>query len=121
MENTNQVQNNIVIQPVSHEVTIFAEPLFSVGKFEITNSLLTSWVTVLIIISFLIVIRKKMKKVPGKLQNFFEIMMEGALSLCDQVTNDRKISNKIFPLVFSLFLFILVIFNKKRRLQTFIC
>ncbi|MCX6753274.1 MAG: F0F1 ATP synthase subunit A [Candidatus Nomurabacteria bacterium] len=108
MENTNQVQNNIVIQPVSHDVTIYAEPIFKVRNFEITNSLLTSWLTVLIIISFLLVLKKKMKKVPGKLQNFFEIMMEGALSLCDQVTNDRKISNKIFPLVFSLFLFILV-------------
>ena len=111
MEKENDVQVNTTSQnpqPVSHEVTIYAEPLFHVGRFEITNSLLTSWVTVLIIVTFFVVLRKKMKKVPGKLQNFFEIMMDGALSLCDQVTNDRKISNKIFPLVFSLFLFILV-------------
>ncbi|MCX6755156.1 MAG: F0F1 ATP synthase subunit A [Candidatus Nomurabacteria bacterium] len=108
MENTNQIQNNIVIQPISHDVTIYAEPIFSIGSFQVTNSLLTSWLTVLIIVSFFLVLKKKMKKVPGKLQNLFEIIMEGALSLCDQVTNDRKISNKIFPLVFSLFLFILV-------------
>ncbi len=101
MENTNPT-------PIQHDVTIYAEPIFTVGNFQITNSLITSWLTVLILVSFFIILRKKMKKVPGKMQHLFEVIMEGALSLCDQVTNDRKISIKIFPLVFSLFLFILV-------------
>lgn len=100
MENTTQ--------KINHEVTIYAEPIFSVGNFQITNSLITSWLALIIIFALALTIRRKMKKIPGKLQHFFEIMMDGALSLCDQVTNDRKISIKIFPLVFSLFLFILV-------------
>jgi F-type H+-transporting ATPase subunit a len=100
MENTTQKLN--------HEVTIYAEPIFSVGNFQITNSLITSWLALIIIFALALTIRRKMKKIPGKLQHFFEIMMDGALSLCDQVTNDRKISTKIFPLVFSLFIFILV-------------
>ncbi len=95
-------------QKINHEVTIYAEPIFSIGNFKITNSLITSWLALIIIFAFALTIRSKMKKIPGKLQHFFEIMMDGALSLCDQVTNDRKISTKIFPLVFSLFLFILV-------------
>ncbi|MES2416160.1 MAG: F0F1 ATP synthase subunit A [Patescibacteria group bacterium] len=95
-------------EKINHEVTIYAEPIFSVGNFQITNSLITSWLALIIIFALALTIRAKMKKIPGKLQHFFEIMMEGALSLCDQVTNDRKISIKIFPLVFSLFLFILV-------------
>ena len=53
-------------------------------------------------------LRLKLKKIPGKLQNIFEVILEGALSLVDQVTNDRKISVKIFPFVFSLFIFILI-------------
>lgn len=100
MENTTQ--------KINHEVTIYAEPIFSVGNFQVTNSLITSWLALIIIFALALTIRRKMKKIPGKLQHFFEIMMDGALSLCDQVTNDRKISVKIFPLVFSLFLFILV-------------
>lgn len=100
MENTTQ--------KINHEVTIYAEPIFSVGNFQITNSLITSWLALIIIFALALTIRRKMKKIPGKLQHFFEIMMDGALSLCDQVTNDRKISTKIFPLVFSLFLFILI-------------
>jgi len=101
------IQGNNIEQP-SHEVTIFAEPIFHVGNFQITNSLLTSWVAVLVIFVFALAIRLKFKKIPGKVQNIFEVILEGALSLVDQVTNDRKITQKIFPLVFSLFVFILV-------------
>jgi len=100
------------VEAPSHEVTIFAEPIFHIGSpaggFTITNSLLTSWLAVLVIIIFCTVLRLKIKKIPGKIQHVFEILLDGALSLCDQVTNDRKISVKILPLVLSLFVFILV-------------
>lgn len=102
-----QTQNNTIEQS-SHEVTIFAEPIFQVGDFAVTNSLLTSWLAVLVIVIFCLALRLKLKSIPGKIQHIFEIVLEGALSLCDQVTNDRKISEKILPLVLSLFIFILV-------------
>lgn len=91
-----------------HETTIYAEPVFNYRGFEITNSLLNSWLAVLVIIVLCIILRLKLKQIPGKIQHIFEIFLEGALSLCDQVTNDRKITLKIFPLVTSLFIFILV-------------
>lgn len=91
-----------------HEVTIFAEPVFHIGKFEITNSLLTSWLAVIVIVAFAFAIRVKIKKIPNKLQHVFEVVLEGAMGLIDQVTSDRKITNKIFPIIFSLFVFILV-------------
>ncbi|MFH1608420.1 MAG: F0F1 ATP synthase subunit A [Patescibacteria group bacterium] len=108
MEESEIHENQIVTQEVSHEVTIFAEPIFHIGNFAVTNSLLTSWLAVLVIFFLALFIRLKLKKIPGKLQNIFEVILEGALGLVDQVTNDRKTSKKIFPLVLSLFLFILV-------------
>lgn len=95
-------------QEVSHEITLFAEPVFSVGNFTITNSLLNSWIAVLILIVISVALRKSIKEVPRGIQNVFEIVVEGALSLCDQVTNDRKISKRVFPVVFAIFCFILV-------------
>ncbi len=103
MENT-----PIQTEEVSHEVTIFAEPIFQVGNIEITNSLLTSWLAVIVIFFLALAARLKMKKIPSKGQHVFEVLLEGALSLTDQVTNDRKVSNKIFPIVFTLFVFILI-------------
>ncbi|KKR21637.1 MAG: ATP synthase subunit a [Parcubacteria group bacterium GW2011_GWE2_39_37] len=93
---------------VSHETTLFAEPIAHIGSFTITNSLLTSWITVLILVVFFVSIGRKMKQVPGKLQNVFEILLEEALKLADSVTGARKKTEKFLPITLSLFLFILV-------------
>jgi F-type H+-transporting ATPase subunit a len=95
-------------EEIVHESTLYAEPIFHISDFKITNSLFTSWIVVFILIIISLVLRIKIKKIPKGIQNFFEIILNGALSLCDQITNDRKITNKIFPLAFSVFLFILI-------------
>lgn len=88
--------------------TLFAEPVFKNDLFPITNSLITSWVAVIIIVILSISIKRNMKKVPGKLQQTFELILEGGYNLCDQVTNSRKLSERIFPLAFSIFFFVLL-------------
>jgi F-type H+-transporting ATPase subunit a len=93
---------------ISHDTTLFAEPILHYKDFAITNALLTSWVAVIIIIIMSFIIRLKLKEVPKGIQNFFEVIIEGALSLCDQVTNDRALSLQIFPIAISVFFFILV-------------
>lgn len=93
---------------VSHEVTLFAEPIGSIGGFTITNSLLNSWLAVIIIIFIAVAIRRSLTRVPGRLQSIAEVIIEGALNLADSVTGSRAQSIRIFPLVFSVFLFILV-------------
>lgn len=92
----------------SHETTLFAEPIISIGSFTITNSLLTAWIAVLVIVSISFVIRRSIKKVPGKFQGIFEVLLEQALSLADLVTNSRTLSLKIIPIAFSIFVFVLV-------------
>jgi len=96
------------MEKVSHEITLFAEPVYHIGNFTITNALLTSWVVVGIIVILSLVLRLHLKEVPGKLQNLFELVVDGALSLCDQVTNSRKLSVQIFPIAISAFFFILI-------------
>lgn len=93
---------------VSHEVTLYAEPIFHIGSFTVTNSLLNSWLAVFLLIILAISIGRTMKRIPKGIQNIAEIVLEAALKLTDGVTNDRKKSLKIFPIVFSVFLFVLV-------------
>ncbi|PIZ86810.1 hypothetical protein COX93_03185 [Candidatus Nomurabacteria bacterium CG_4_10_14_0_2_um_filter_30_12] len=95
-------------EQIFHESTLFAEPIYHYGNFIITNALFTSWIAVVIIIILSFIIRKKLKEIPTGIQNFVEVVVEGALSLCDQVTNDRALSLKIFPVAISVFFFILV-------------
>jgi F-type H+-transporting ATPase subunit a len=93
---------------IKHEITLFAEPILHSKNLNITNALLTSWVSVLVIILLAVIIRLKMREIPKKLQSLFEMVIEGGLSLCDQVTNNRKLSQKIFPIAISVFFFILI-------------
>ncbi len=91
-----------------HESTLYAEPIFHIGNFTITNALFTSWIVVLIILIIGIAVRLKLKKIPKGIQNLFEIVIDGALNLCDQVTQSRVITNKAFPIVFSVFFIVLL-------------
>ncbi len=88
--------------------TLFAEPVFKNDFFPITNSLITSWIAVVIVVILSLVIKKNVKKIPGKLQQTFELVIEGGYNLCDQVTNNRKLSERIFPLAFAIFFFVLL-------------
>ena len=96
------------MEKISQEITLFAEPIFHFGSLTVTNALLTSWVVVIIIIILSVVLRFKLANIPGKLQNIFEIVIEGALDLCDQVTGSRALSVQIFPIAISVFFFILI-------------
>ncbi len=93
---------------VTHEITLYAEPIAHYKGFPITNALLTSWVVVFFIVIISIILRKKLKEVPGKLQNIFELIIEGGISMCDQVTNSRALSLKVFPIAICVFLFVLL-------------
>ena len=104
-----EVETTPISDEILHESTLYAEPIFHMGNFTVTNALFTSWIVVFILIIFAVVIRTKIKKIPKGIQNIFEIIIEGAESLCDQITNSRAITNKAFPIVFTIF--IIVLFN----------
>ncbi len=90
------------------ESTLYAEPIAHFGSFTVTNSLFTSTIVVFIIIIISIVVKLSIKKIPRGIQNLFEIIIEGAENLCDQVTGDRKVTDKAFPIVFAIFMFVIL-------------
>jgi F-type H+-transporting ATPase subunit a len=107
-----EIKNSLIgkeaVESAGHKPTLFAEPVFNFGQFTVTNSLLNSWLVVLIIVVFSLVLRTKLKKIPQGLQNVFEMIVERALDLADSVTGDRQKTENFFPIVFSLFVFILL-------------
>ncbi|HPN96632.1 MAG TPA: F0F1 ATP synthase subunit A [Candidatus Moranbacteria bacterium] len=106
-ENAEQM-NTQANQEIQSETTLFAEPVGTYHHFTITNSLLTSWIAVAILVIFFVSIKKKIKKIPRGVQNIFELILEQALELADSITGDRKKSEKFLPIALALFLFILV-------------
>lgn len=93
---------------VAHEISLAPEPVFALGNFKITNSLINSWFVVILLIIFAVVLSKKISQIPRGIQNFFELIVEGALGIMDSVTGSREKSMKFFPLVFTFFIFILI-------------
>lgn len=95
------------VNEIIHETTLFAEPIFHIGNFTVTNSLLSGFLTTLILGILFWFLNRKILSVPKGLQNLFEMILEVALDLADSITSDRKKSEKFLPLVLSFFLFIL--------------
>jgi F-type H+-transporting ATPase subunit a len=88
-------------------ISLRAETLFYIGSFPITNALLLSTLVFLLLLAIGLLLRKRMSMIPGMVQNIAETIIESALGIMDSVLGDRRQSEKYFPLVFTVFLFIL--------------
>lgn len=87
-------------------ISLAAEKIGSLFGFPITNSLLASWVVVAALAAVGLLVRRRVALVPRGLQNGVEAVLEFLLNLADQVTGDRRQSERFFPLVATIFLFI---------------
>ena len=88
-------------------ISLRAEDIFSIGSFHVTNALLLSFIVLVLLAVLAVVLNRKLKMVPGMMQNIAEYMIEGGLGIMDSIVGDRKTSEKYFPLVFTIFTFIL--------------
>ncbi len=103
-----QTNTPVLHEEIIHENTLYAEPIAHIGSFAITNSLMTSALGLIIIVTLSLLIKKSIKKVPTGLQNAMEMIIEGFLGIFDSVTGSRKKSLKFAPVVLSFFFFILI-------------
>ena len=76
--------------------------------WNLMNTMLTTWLAMLVLIICALLIRKSLTEIPGRFQALFEIIMDFFLSLCESVSGSRDKARRFFPLVFTIFLFIIV-------------
>ncbi|MFA6511551.1 MAG: F0F1 ATP synthase subunit A [Patescibacteria group bacterium] len=88
-------------------ISLAAEELFTIFGVHVTNALFTSWIVVVILIVVAFLIKRGMATIPTGIQNVTEAFFEGMLSIADSVTGSRKQSEQFFPIVATLFFFIL--------------
>lgn len=93
---------------IIHENTLYAEPIFHVGHFPITNSMINSWLVVLIVIALAWSLKGKIRKVPRGLQNLLEMVFEALFGIFDSVTGNRQKTLKFAPFVLTFFFFVLI-------------
>lgn len=89
-------------------ISLKAETIFKIMGFEVSNSLILALGASLILTIFAFVFRKKVQLIPGKIQSIIEIIFEFFLDLMSSVLGNREKSEKYFPLIITIFIFILV-------------
>jgi F-type H+-transporting ATPase subunit a len=87
--------------------TAAAEPLFHVGIFPVTNSMVNGWIAVVFFVIIALLLQRRLTMVPKGLQNVAEGIVDFILRETQKVTGDLERARKFFPIVATIFLFIL--------------
>lgn len=90
------------------EISLKAERIFHLGSLPVTNSLIATWLSALLLIILALIIRFSLKLIPSKIQNLFEMIIEYFLNLMEEIYGDREKAKKVFPWVATFFIFILL-------------
>jgi F-type H+-transporting ATPase subunit a len=90
------------------EISIAAETVTHILGLPVTNSLLASLLTTVVLVTISYFATKNLKEVPKGLQNFFEYAIEMLYNMIHDVTQDKEKTKKFFPLVATIFLFVIV-------------
>lgn len=78
-----------------------------VGDVPITATLLTVWLVMILLVAYAFTVRRKLSLVPNKLQSVTEMMIGGGYDYVNEVLGDRKVTDKYFPVIATIFIFIL--------------
>ena len=90
-------------------ISLKADSFGTLWGMPITSSLLMTWLAMGILFLFVFLFRRSIALIPGKLQAMLEWGIEGALSYMTETLEDAKLARRFFPLIATLFLFILTI------------
>ncbi|NCN52420.1 F0F1 ATP synthase subunit A [Candidatus Parcubacteria bacterium] len=75
----------------------------------ITNTLLTAWLAMAIVIILVIILRSKLALRPGRFQLIVEELIGFSFNYIAEVLESKKLARQYFPLIMTIFIFILAI------------
>lgn len=88
-------------------ISLAAERLGELWGIPITNALLAGWIVTIFLVVVAVLVGRKVSLVPGKVQNLFEIVFDFMLGYMETTLGSRQLAVRFFPLISTLFLFIL--------------
>lgn len=86
-------------------ISLKAEKVFEFFGIPVTNSLIATWIVMIFLIVFSLLITKNIGLIPSRLQLVGEFLIGGLYQLFQSITGDKV--KKFFPLVATLFIFIM--------------
>ncbi len=88
-------------------IEIAAEKIGEIFEIPITNALLASWLVLVILVFLVILLQRNIIEIPNGIQNGFEAVLEWLLGIMESVFGSREEAERYFPLIATVFLFIL--------------
>jgi len=83
------------------------EEVFLKGSaFPITNTLIASWITIVVATLFAFAATRKMKIIPGRLQGLVEMAMEGLINFIESVAGHKN-GRRFLPMIATIFIFVM--------------
>ena len=91
-------------------IAITPETLFTIGGFEVTNTLFTSYLVTIALTIFLLSVRSKIKPTtrPKGIQNILEAIVGGLYSFFQSITHSTKKTQAFTPVIAGFFIFIML-------------
>ena len=92
-------------------IALAAEPVIAIGSYEITNTILSAWVVIALLVLAAFIVWRRTRDVeaalvPSGFQNLVETIYDAFLNIAQQVGGERN-GKKFFPFVFTIFIFLL--------------
>lgn len=122
MEDTTTLEQTAVIETAEHptagttaehephesgvHVELSAETLGHVAGIPITNTLVTSWVVIALLVAIAYVAGKKVSLIPGRFQTALESAFGFFYDYIETTLESRELARRFFPLLGTTFLFI---------------
>jgi len=88
-------------------VQLPAEEIFHIGGFAVTNTLIASWITIIVLVALAWAVTHRIKLIPSRLQNLLEFAIEWLLNLCVDIAGEKN-GRRFFPIITTIFLFVLM-------------
>jgi len=92
----------------SEVIPVKPETVFTIGSFEVTNSIMLGVVITVLLAFFVLMLKSRLSLKPSKLQTVVEMAVESMLDLISQITNSRKKALALLPLLGTIFVFFMI-------------
>lgn len=88
-------------------VALSAERLGTFLGIPITNTLITTWIVMAVLVLIAVLTYTRLKMIPSKVQALFEILFEFVYDYITETLDSRDMARRFFPLLTTIFLFVL--------------
>ena len=89
-------------------IALAPEVITTLWGVPITGTLIMSYVVIFFLITIAALVGRHLKLIPGKIQTVFEWAISFTLDYMGDVLENRELARRVFPIIASVFLFILV-------------